>query len=552
MGAQFSPVEWSISVAHVETRLPVGTRELLESPASGVASASVPVGTRELLESPASGVALPRVPVGTRELLGQVNAAQLVLVLCVFTWGAYQCFWNLAAANIGPDEPVYLKAGLEYIRGDFSYNREHPPTVKFLLGIAQLLLGEGQIAGRVLTALAAYSVGVILWFWLRREIGWAGAITAAGFWLILPHGFYGNVRLDRITLLEPFMVLFVVAAMASAWRWWRTGSLWYAAAAGLLFALSVTSKVTAIVMIPVFILLMVIRRPWKKSVCAAVLFMIIGCAAAVALYAPMDIQSALTYMVDYQSAHNGNGHLVSIAGMVTRYPPWWANLWFLAAGMGAIALIVVGGLTTVSLLSRYRVLTAYLAVALGLLVVFYLVISRVALPHYYYAWVWLLCALAGVGVSVLLTGRNGATTLVNRRRKSIQTLTLVAVILFSLISGITASVRVWNERPAGAALVSARLADAGLSKGLIYVEGLAGWEFVPYLGSRITSSLQDASLVGIIIGLGPTDSVPPSPEFVRALINNPDIFEAVKIDRICLFIIRDKTRALTLLARVHN
>lgn len=100
--------------------------------------------------------------------------------------GLYQCFGNLGAANISSDEPVYLAAGWDYLHGDVSANLEHPPTAKYLIGLAQVLLGEGLLAGRIAAGAAAFLTGLVLWLWFRRELGPTLALVPAGLFLLLP------------------------------------------------------------------------------------------------------------------------------------------------------------------------------------------------------------------------------------------------------------------------------------------------------------------------------------------------------------------------------
>nr|WP_181025651.1 hypothetical protein [Rathayibacter rathayi] len=63
-------------------------------------------------------------------------------------WALFQCFGNLSAANVFSDEPVYLAAGWDYLHGDVSANREHPPVAKYLIGLAQVLLGDQECLRR--------------------------------------------------------------------------------------------------------------------------------------------------------------------------------------------------------------------------------------------------------------------------------------------------------------------------------------------------------------------------------------------------------------------
>ncbi|WP_424468089.1 hypothetical protein [Pseudoclavibacter helvolus] len=119
-------------------------------------------------------------------------------------------------------------------------------------------------------------------------------------------------------------------------------------------------------------------------------------ASFVALYWPVDMVAAITYMLEMQSEHNEVGHMVAVAGEVTATPPWWSNLWYMLVGMGAPALVVVGvGSVAALVVARPSRLVLFLSTGLGALLAFHLFGSNVALSHYYTAWFWLMCDVSG-------------------------------------------------------------------------------------------------------------------------------------------------------------
>lgn len=84
------------------------------------------------------------------------------LFVFVFSFGAYLAFWNMWSANVNIDEFIYVQAGFDYVHGDFSSNREHPPAAKYFFGIAQLIFGEGVLAPRIFFAFLVIAVGVLV------------------------------------------------------------------------------------------------------------------------------------------------------------------------------------------------------------------------------------------------------------------------------------------------------------------------------------------------------------------------------------------------------
>ena len=189
--------------------------------AAPIASQAVPPGG---CSGTGGGQEAPRQPsdrwAGLRR--GWVEPAAGMLLLL---WAVFQNFWNLAAANVEVDETVYVKAGWQYVHGDFRLNGEHPFTAKYLMGIAQLILGQGLTSARTAAAVASLVTGVIIWWWLRTEVGRTTGMLAAAMWLLLPRqiSLFWGPREDRYALLEPFMMMFGVAAMAAGWWWYRSG-----------------------------------------------------------------------------------------------------------------------------------------------------------------------------------------------------------------------------------------------------------------------------------------------------------------------------------------
>lgn len=394
----------------------------------------------------------------------------------VFLWGAYLCLWNVGSANPNYDEGIYIGAGWDYVHGDFSANREHPPTAKYLFGVVQLVFGEGLLPPRILVGVLTLAVGVVIWLWLRREVGFVLALIPAALWLLLPRGVSGGAeRLDRIALLEPVMVAFTVFAMAAAWMWFRTGRWPWIVASGVLMGLAITSKVSTAVVLVGFVVLLGAGRPVLRTVRDVALFVLALGVTAVVLYLPMGLPDAVSYMLQMQAEHNATGHLMTVAGITSPFPPWWANLWFMVEGIGVPTTIVLAiGLLAAVIVGRPRRLVLFVGTALAALLVFHLFASNVSLPHYYYAWFWMLAVLAGVGLAGLLRpGPRGALVLAGRV-VGILTLLVVVVIAARL------SVYTWQERPQGMALVKGALEEDPAPDGDVLVAGMAPSEYDPY------------------------------------------------------------------------
>ncbi|MFB2599566.1 ArnT family glycosyltransferase [Herbiconiux sp. P17] len=465
---------------------------------------------------------------------GPPRALEPVLVALVGLWAVFQAFGNLGAANYNADEPGYVAVGWAYVHGDFSANTEHPPTAKLLMGVAQLVFGPGVISARIAVGLCVLAGGAILFAWLRPEIGWIGALCAAGAWLLLPHGVANEVRIDRFGLLDPFMVVFAIAAFAAGWWWFRRGSWGWLCVSAVCMGLSVTSKLPSVVMIPAILLLPLLERPTRPSptaarrvrtvILSALLYSAILTAVVVVVYLPAGLERSLGSMIRFQLAHGEAGHLVVVGGVATTHPPWWANLLFSVEGMGIAATAVLAVGAVAAFLGRPGALPLCLGIAVLLEWVFQFVVSSVALPHYYYAWVWPLGALFGVGTARLL--RAGTRTVAR--------VVVVASVVVALGAAASASATIATDRARDMALVLPALDRLGVGSGGILVAGMADWEYQPYLDGREVTTPGTPGVVAVATKRSLRFPIDPA---VRALLDAPGSrFLHLELDDVTLYV----------------
>lgn len=454
------------------------------------------------------------------------SLARLCALLVVVVLGAYACFWNLAAQNVTGDEYIYVTAGWQYVHGDFAANREHPPTAKYLFGLAQLLGGQGALAPRILVGLLVLGVAAIIFFWLKREAGWWAGLASAAFWLLMPRANAGD-RIDRLALLEPVMMFFAVAALFAGWRWARTGKTWMLAVSGALLGASVTSKVSTIALVPAFLLLPYLftgLRRWRPAVRANLIWLSVFVVTAVALYLPMGMRSAIGYMLKVQDGQNVNGHDIPIAGHIYRFAPWWGNFWFLAEGIGVAALVVIVVGVALAIWLRPDKLIAYLGAALLLLIVFYTIAARIALPHYYYAWTPLLVILAGLGYA----------RVAQRLRRPVSVSLLAVAALVALVAAVQFTVVVAQDRPTGIARVSDELRSHGVGDGPLLAVGMMPGVYVPYPALNISEDPSRGPFVAVVVGDDPRFHLDPT--LKRLLKNERSRFTVITLDSLQLWV----------------
>lgn len=395
------------------------------------------------------------------------------------------------------------------------------------MGFAQIVLGEGYESARIMTAAVALLGGVVLWLWLRSEIGWMGALIPVSLWLLLPRGDgSGEPKLDRFAILEPYMVFFAILAMALAWQWRRGRGYVFLVASGVAMGLSVTSKVSTAILVPVFLVLILAGGKARVRLLGSLAFGVSLAATTILVYLPMGIRSAVAYMLDFQIQHANAGHLIALNGVRYEHSPWWANLWFAYSGMGMLVTLIIALGLVAAYFAKPRDLVGFLAIALLVLLFFYLVIAKVALGQYYYVWVWLLLALAGIGI-VSLIDQAGAR--VGRR---VLRFSGVTMLVLAVTSALWLSVVIAQTRPSGVALIEGRLASLGVNSGEILIEGDIGAS-KPYIGARTAAS---AEVPIVAIAVGELIRFPMDSRVTAYLLANPEGYEVVNLDELTLYV----------------
>jgi 4-amino-4-deoxy-L-arabinose transferase-like glycosyltransferase len=443
--------------------------------------------------------------------------------------GLFVCFWHIGQQVLDGDELTYVQAGWQYVHGIVTFNLEHPPTAKILYGVAQLVFGEGVFGPRLVAGAAVFGTGLVLFAWLRGPLGHWGALLAAGLWWLTPRatapdafdpGSGTAVRIDRVALLEPVLVFFVVLALAAAWTWITTSSRWrwaWAALAGVSLGLAVTSKATGALFVVAIVVLPVLFRRWWELLVGGVVAAAAFAVTFVVAYSPVGMVRGLTYMLAFQSAHDAKGHLADIAGHTYRFSPWWAQYWYMVDGTTPVLVAVLALGVLAALVVRPDRLVVYLLAATVPVMVFFGV-SHVALPHYYDAWMPVVIALAAVGFTRLARSvRAGRRA--RRQAPLAATVAITAVVVLgvgaAVVPAAQQTVAVARVRPSGLALLDQRLREHGVDGGrILFVEyGAPGWR--PYFADRGVDVPVDGRYGAVVQG---TDARFPVPEQVRTFL----------------------------------
>lgn len=489
-------------------------------------------------------VARERAPRRADTAVRPVTVLRTVAFVVVVALGLYVAFWRISRQTPYGDELIYISSGWDYVHGRLSDNLQHPPFAKYLYGFVQLVVGQGVAGPRYLAATASFATGAVLFAWLRRPVGFWGALLAAGLWWLSPRGDSPTwmrvasgeaVRIDRLALLEPMMTFFAVAAVAAAWQWgvrrrsddgpWA--GWWWMAAAGALLAASVTSKVSTAVLVLSLVAVPVLFRRWIGLVTGGVVAAVGFAVVFVAAYAPVGGWRAIQYMLAFQGEHDAKGHEIYLLGRVHELAPWWTNFVRVEEGVGwpTTVVLVVG--IVAALAVRPDRLVALLGISLGLLVLFYCT-ANVALPHYYHVWMPWAIALAAIGLVRLARLRPPVTTVV----------ALVAVAA-TVLPAVTVARTVAETRSTGFARIGAALAAHGVPAGdQLLVAGATQQAFAPFIGRRGQTQETRSGDYGVVVeGVDPR--FPMDPEIARLLRDHPADFREFHVDDLRVWVVQD-------------
>lgn len=173
------------------------------------------------------------------------------------------------------DEPMYMLSGYSYVvTGDLSFNREHPPLAKYLLGLPLLLLDvrlpdDYQVRpgieflfyahqphadthrmlflSRLPGVLLGLVLGLYVFRWADLAFGRRAALAALLLYALNP-----NVLGHAPIASNDFAVtVFCTATLYHLWRWLETGARGSLALCALALGLAAGSKLTALMLLPV-------------------------------------------------------------------------------------------------------------------------------------------------------------------------------------------------------------------------------------------------------------------------------------------------------------
>ncbi|WP_158628171.1 ArnT family glycosyltransferase [Actinomadura harenae] len=462
------------------------------------------------------------------------------------------------------DELVYVTAGWRYLHGrqlpmgpavTFTVdNFEHPPLAKYLFGIAQVIAGHPSLtAARLVAVLCTLATGVVLGCWIGGVAGrWTGLLAGALVTLVPTHIPGVAYRFGRYAMLDPVAELLATGAMAAGWFWFqhrgRPGWRW-AAGTGVLTGLAAGAKANGFLGLvgPVLLGLVLVLRE-RRELMTRLAQTAVACAVSaltfVALYLPLgDPVPRIRFMLEFQTKHAEDGHLIGFAGRVTAHPPWWTNLWFAGHGLGPVVVGVLAiGWVSALILRRDR-LVGWCAAALVAPVLFHCFLARVTLGFYWAMWLPPTIALAALGLAALAQ----RVRAVRRGVRPAVVVLLAGALTWTAGLAAADTWRTLHARPAGTTYLPKVMALHNL-RGAVLAGGIYGWEFtgVHLPGAVHYQVPADLSRVDTVVIGRPRCRTPVAAD-VRAFLaaNQGSLRQAYRDHLIVVYAVQARLRAPT-------
>jgi 4-amino-4-deoxy-L-arabinose transferase-like glycosyltransferase len=342
----------------------------------GQEQASLPNRNTETQLSAASS---KKIVVGRDLAPPQVPFLLQILILCCL--GLVALIPRIILANqldLITDEIIYILAGKSYLpllkhitttigTDGWQVNYEHPPLVKFLIGLSILINDHAghpfnELLAARIPGIIAGTVLIMATYWLgRKPFGHIVALLAALCLALSPWLVY----FSSIAYLDMTMTTFITIAYLLTWH--ATRRPWLYLCVALFVGLGIDSKYTAALVIPGILLftayyyfilrlrLPVAQRspiPWRWWLTASILAPLCFFALDPVIWSHP--RYMLAHSVLYEWNHSVGGHLTFLAGSYDLHVPHWTVLYIIFNKISTFVTIPAALFSIVALIQLIR------------------------------------------------------------------------------------------------------------------------------------------------------------------------------------------------------
>ncbi len=273
------------------------------------------------------------------------EVSEKLLAIVVFALIAVAFITKLDFHYVFTDEILYLQTGVEHLNGIYTDVLQVSPLPKYLAGMLYLIFGQNAYFLRLPYALMGVATSFVIYLILKREYGKGFGLLGAILFTTSKIIFNST----RMAMLEPPMHLFWILFHYFFYKTLSTESKKTYYIAGIFLGLSLSIKITSIVLLP-FVLLWFLYSLKKQSD---------NRGAIVKNYLAMILSSALTVFLGYlhlflklglingvletikavknvyiSKSEAGKVHV--IRGKLYEHSPWWTYLYYQVTENGLI------------------------------------------------------------------------------------------------------------------------------------------------------------------------------------------------------------------------
>lgn len=176
-----------------------------------------------------------------------LRLVRAILISITFVYSLFNFLSNLEVESFYCDEVIYSLSGLEYLRGNFTGNWEHPFFGKYLIGLSLRLLGKSDFSARLPCALFGFLTGIVIYTFAKEVTNPWCALAAVCLWSTSPIVLW----VSRRAILDAPFVFFFSLSWYLFWRFFKTRDGGHALLGGITLGLAAATKLVGVLLVPI-------------------------------------------------------------------------------------------------------------------------------------------------------------------------------------------------------------------------------------------------------------------------------------------------------------